>query len=122
MNANYIEHLEHVAGSASEFQNCLTEANAARRELARVHAARIERAISFGLCVVVESEAYYCRATDAFAGSYERFVIALPSREAAEKHAERRCLADPEAQCYVLPRLAPVAVEAAPAEVDDCPF
>ena len=78
------EHWDHVNGSATEFQNCFTEARAKVQELNSNHSAPIVRARSLGLFVVVEEIEYHCRATDAFAGIFERFVVAFPTKESAD--------------------------------------
>ena len=80
------EHWDHVDGSATEFQNCFTEARAKVQELSSEHSAPITRALSLGLFVVVGEIEYYCRATDAFAGSFDRFVVAFPTMKSADAH------------------------------------
>lgn len=131
MNAHYQEHIEHVAGEASEFQNAFTEAGDVRRRLAYEHGAKISEGLAAGLFVVVQEVTYHCRSTDALVGTYESFVSAHQDRQAAEDHAARlRYYPDPEeCPCYVLPRLPRPAPAPAPEpepepepEVDDCPF
>jgi hypothetical protein len=78
------EHWDHVNGSATEFQNCFTEARAEVQELNNDHSAPIVRARSIGLFVVVREIEYYCRSTDAFAGTFDVFVVAFPTRESAD--------------------------------------
>jgi len=98
------EHADHVAGCASEFENCYSEARTKVRELAFHHGTRIDRARSLGLWVVIDEVEYYCNATDAFAGSYEHFVSAHPSEVVARrKVAELN--SDPEDRFSVLPPL-----------------
>jgi hypothetical protein len=86
------EHADHVAGCASEFQNCYSEAKSKVTHLSAQHGTRIHRARSLGLWVVTQDIAYYCRTTDAIAGSYEEFISAHPTEEAALAKAEKRWL------------------------------
>lgn len=92
----YQEHLDHVAGCASEFQNCFTEAKDECYRQATVHSQRINKAKALGLHVVVRDVEYYCRATDAFAGSYDEFICAFPTRLSALERAEK--LSDPDSE------------------------
>jgi hypothetical protein len=92
------EHLDFVAGEASEFQNCHSEAVAKCHRLASQHAIPISRAKALGLFVVVREVAYYCRATDAFAGTYDTFVCAFPSQASADQKVRKLC--NPERQSY----------------------
>ncbi len=85
------EHWDHVDGSATEFQNCFTEARAKVQELNSSHSIPIVRALSLGLFVVVEEVEYHCRATDAFAGIFERFVVAFPTKESADLRIAKLC-------------------------------
>lgn len=71
------EHWDHVAGSASEFQNCFSEARSACFHLHVKNADLIAEALARGLFVVVKDCLYHCKATDAVAGQYIRFVQAL---------------------------------------------
>lgn len=107
MNATYQEqeHIDHVAGSASEFQNCYSEADAVLRQRRSDFSVPVARARSLGLFVVVEEMPYYCRATDAIVGTYERFVVAFPTQRAADERAAAlyaRCGADAEVSFRVL--------------------
>lgn len=92
------EHLNHVAGEASEFQNCFSEAAEKCSQLAAEHSAPINRAKALGLFVVVREIAYYCQSTDGFAGTYKTFVCAFPSQAAADQKAHK--LSNPERQSY----------------------
>ena len=85
----YQEHLDHIDGSATEFQNCFTEAHAKVQELSREFSAPIVRARSLGLFVVAEEIEYYCKATDALAGTYNRFVAAFPAEQSANDRVQR---------------------------------
>ena len=124
MNA-YQEHLDHVAGEASEFQNCLTEAGQHLSARRTAEAQKIGAALQAGQFVVVSEAPVYCRATDALVGTCTGFVGAfaerLPAEIAAAHHAREH---GDECYYYVLPRAslskAPVEVEAA--ADDDCPF
>ena len=86
--SQYEEHLDAIAGEASEFQNCFTEAQNKVSKIAFEQAALIHRARTLGLWVVVEVSAYYCKATDALAGHYDHFICAFPTRESADQRAE----------------------------------
>ena len=92
------EHLDHISGSATEFQNCFTEARAKVQELNSNHSAPIVRARSLGLFVVVEEIEYHCRTTDAFAGIFERFVVAFPTKESADLRIAKLCSKEPSGE------------------------
>src|ERR1700751_2061627 len=66
----YQEHLDYEAGCASEAENCYEEARARCASLDQ-HA-RATRLTAPGHFVVCARFDYYCRATDAWAGSYVR--------------------------------------------------
>lgn len=100
------EHYDHVAGSASELQNCFSEAGATRCRLAAVAFGPIANALLAGEFVVVEDAPYHCKATDAFVGVIPTRLASFDTREAAEAHANALS-ADPsvfDGQVYVLPR------------------
>jgi len=84
------EHFDHVAGSASEFQNCFAEAGMVRARLASEGSARINALLAAGRFVVVEESPYYCKATDAVAGMVKDVVSHHASREEAEAAAAPR--------------------------------
>jgi hypothetical protein len=65
------EHLDHVAGSASEFQNCFSEAQSRCRTLAGQHRKAIDDVLAAGRFAVVTTSPYHCKSTDAFAGVIE---------------------------------------------------
>ena len=127
MNSTYREHLDHIAGEASEAVNCFSEAQSLLADENAKVEARIREHLAEGLIVLVSSSLAHCNATDAVSG--ERFAIeafALSSRFL------RRCLEElkddfPETN-YTLrypeglePN--PVAAEIAPAiDLDDVPF
>ena len=98
------EHADHVAGCASEFQNCYSEARSKVSQLAAQHGTRIHRARSLGLWVVIDEVDYHCRATDAFAGTYEHFISAHPA-EAVARGKAAELNSDPEDRFSVLPPL-----------------
>ena len=77
------EHYQHEDGAATEFQNCLSEAQEKVYELATAQRALINKAKAIGLFVVVLECEYHCASTDALAGAYNLFVCAFPTREAA---------------------------------------
>lgn len=101
------EHFDHVAGSASEFQNCFSEAEMRRSQLNRKHAELIGPALDLGMFVVAEEVPYYCKATDACAGSYRSFRFAFHSRQQADDYARQLAAEDfdPECRLMVLPEL-----------------
>ena len=82
------EHWDHVDGSATEFQNCFTEAHAKVQELSREFSVPILRARSLGLFVVVQEMEYYCQSTDALAGTFNRFVAAFPTEQSANDRVQ----------------------------------
>jgi hypothetical protein len=105
MSAAEQEHWDHVAGSASELQNCFEEAQGRRRQLHSQNAERIARVRGFQMFAVVEEVPYYCKATDAFAGSYQIFRVGFKTREAADAYMEhmfKRGDMDPESRFIVL--------------------
>lgn len=65
------EHLDHIAGSASEFQNCFAEAGMARCRVAGEAREAIDKALAAGRFAVVSTSPYFCRVTDAFVGVIE---------------------------------------------------
>lgn len=71
------EHAEHIAGCATEFQNCYTEAEQKARQLNAENLAKIKDAVARGYFAVVKDLLYFCKATDAVAGSYIYFVRAF---------------------------------------------
>lgn len=117
MSNSYLEHLDHVAGADSELRNCFSEANDRRLQIGATHEDKIGTALGSGLFVVVADVPHYCRSTDAFVGSYQRFYQAFPNRESAQRYAEAH--SDEERSCYVLPRPQEVV---RPAEYEECPF
>lgn len=79
------EHLEHVAGEATEYQNCYTEAQQKRAELASAGSVNIRRMHKLRLFVLAQEIEYYCRATDAFVGTYHVAISGFPTRAGAEQ-------------------------------------
>jgi hypothetical protein len=90
------EHLDHISGCATDFQNSFTEARAEVQELSSDHSAPIVRARSLGLFVVVREIEYYCRSTDALAGTFDIFVVAFPTRESADARIAKLYASQPE--------------------------
>lgn len=123
MSAAEQEHWDHVAGSVSEFQNCLSEA---RSDLSRLNALsdqRIHASLRGGYFVVVRESTYYCRATDGIAGVRRGWDSVYDTREDAERAANKIGEdSQGEDNAYVLPRL-PEPQRPIPAVTnDDCPF
>ncbi len=121
------EHVDHVAGSASEFQNCFSEARSRRLNLAFAGSKAIADLLAAGRFVVVEENPYHCRATDAVAGMVAAPIGHFASREEADAFAAPRCEVQErygDGFVYVLPRLPvpPASLEWAAPEADDCPF
>jgi hypothetical protein len=125
------EHVDHVAGSASEFQNCFEEATLARCRIAGDYRQAIDNVLAAGRFAVVSTSPYFCRVTGAFVGVVEHLRGDYASREAADAAALALYGAEYEAHgfdigedLYVLPRQAPAPVT--PSEVaeaqDDVPF
>ena len=68
--------------------------------------------------MVVVDVPYFCKATDAFAGTYRVFEAAFTTRAEAQARANYCYETDPEARPVVLPEL-PVAPYVAEASADD---
>lgn len=81
------EHLDHVAGCATEFQNAY--AISSIQSMGRGDGHLIARAKRLGLFVVVEESPCFCRFTDAFIRNVATFICAFPSREAAVAKATK---------------------------------
>ncbi len=84
------EHLDHVAGCATEFQNAY--ALSSIQSMGRGDG-KISRAKGLGLFVVVEEYPIYCRFTDAFIGNVSKFICAFPTRESAVAKATKLSIA-----------------------------
>jgi len=85
-------------------------------ELGQDEQERISKSLDEGLFVVVDEQPYYCKATDAVAGSVQYFRQAFTTREAADMEAYRLQEGDPESRVFVLPM---EAHEAPPAALSD---
>ena len=110
VNEQEQEHWDHVAGSASEFQNCFSEAQSVASRLAAQYGKAINAVLAAGRFAVVLSAPYYCRATDAIAGSVEYLRGDFETREQAQDCANRIYASEGLDSCedlYVLPRVAP---------------
>ena len=83
------EHWDFEAGRATEAQNAFTEAISLVGDKQAEQAARISRARSLGLFVVVKEIEQFCTSTDAFVGVFHVFVVAVPSEVTALKKASR---------------------------------
>jgi hypothetical protein len=134
MNERYIspaeqEHLDHVAGSASEFENCFSEARSVASRHNSEGQSKIAALVAAGRFVVVCGYPHHCKATDAFAGTIAQRRSDHASR--AEADAVLGALFesgefDPDCNYYVAPRLpAPPALAprySEPVADDDVPF
>jgi len=85
------EHLDHVAGCATEFQNAY--AFSSIQSMGRGDGHLISRAKKLGLFVVVEESPMYCRYTDAFIRNVSTFICAFPTRESAVAKATKLSIA-----------------------------
>ena len=85
------EHLDHVAGCATEFQNAY--ALSSIQSMGRGDGHLISRAKGLGLFVVVEESPMYCRYTDAFIRNVSTFICAFPTRESAVAKATKLSIA-----------------------------
>lgn len=88
MNIQEQEHIDHVAGSASEFQNCYEEAGHQFAVEQAKENGKIARAKRQGRVVVCRQHERSCRATDGFLGWFIEFDSAWATRQAAEAYAE----------------------------------
>ena len=84
MNVQEQEHVEHEAGCCTEFQNCFSEAGDKLRQLSSQAAVNVARMHKLGLFVLAQEIEYYCRATDAFVGTYHVAISGFPTRAGAE--------------------------------------
>lgn len=123
------EHNDHVAGSASEHQNCLTEANMTLFQRNGAVRAKVDRLTDLGQFPVVSSAPAYCHATDAILGDQLSIVKIFSARPAADAEVRRlndfeSC--DGEVSFEVFPRLPRTLVKDhtgwAYVNDDDCPF
>jgi hypothetical protein len=125
ISENEQEHLDHVAGSASEPQNCLSEARSSLSHHNAGSLARINRALQSGAYVVVSRGPWFCKATDGLAG--EAIDIEAVRDDRAEAGIKARELSESfqgELDVYVLPRFFDPSELAPQSPVDnsDCPF
>lgn len=126
------EHLDHVAGSASEFQNCFQEASISRCHVAGEARKAIDDVLNAGRFAVVSTSPYFCRVTDAFVGVVEHLRGDFATREAADAAALALYGKEYGAQgfdigedLYVLPRapqVNPEDLRQSPVDSDDVPF
>jgi hypothetical protein len=94
MNEAYQEHLDHIAGSASEFQNCYTEAGQAMRAHNYQTDQSVAALVAAGSFVVVASDTWHCRATDAVVGEGRYLRSHWDTREEADAAVRRAYDAD----------------------------
>ena len=98
------EHIDHVAGEATEFRNCFTEAEDKLAELSSAGFVNIHRMHKLGLFVLAQEIEYYCRATDALVGTYHVAISGFPTRAGAERALSRQQQQpDGERQFVILP-------------------
>lgn len=114
VNEQEQEHLDHVAGSASEFQNCYEEARVRSSDEQSKVRGIIHRMVNEGLFVIVCSSPDYCKVTDAICGEHLSIRGAYGDRGAANRslaamHEAGRF--DPEDSTYVYPFELPPAPE-----------
>lgn len=106
MNIQEIEHIEHVAGSASEFQNSYAQSRLEHSaENSRVRGL-IQSFVDGGQYVIVCSSPTYCRVTDAIVGEHLSIRGAYGDRGAAERSMRAMFEAghfDPEESVYIYP-------------------
>jgi hypothetical protein len=118
----YEEHFDYEAGCASEAENCYEEARARCASLdQRSRAYFLTRRGQFVVCAKHD---YYCRATDAYAGSYVRIVRICNSLERAQAlaatHPSDWQLED---EGWFIYQHQPVAVDSRPIDDnDEIPF
>jgi hypothetical protein len=112
------EHWDHVAGSASEFQNCYEEAGIRRVQIAAGEDEKIAAALAQGLFVVVNEQPHYCRVTDAVTGTVRYFDTAHLSIRRAIQRRDDLQAGDPDARVSIEPHL-PEPPYVAPAGADD---
>ena len=84
MNPQEQEHLDHVAGSATEHQNCHAESSMANSFHESAVSVQICKMNELGLHVVVEISTAYCRVTDGIIGAHTAILGAFPTKQAAE--------------------------------------
>jgi hypothetical protein len=126
------EHDEHVAGEASEFDNCLREAGDVVRENNYLTDRSTGALVAAGAFVVVGASTYYCRSTDAVVGEWRTLDSHWETRAEADAKVRRlfEILGDDydgEVGWSVLPALPPVSAVTGPghgtvADEDECPF
>ncbi len=125
LNAQEQEHWDHVAGSASEFQNCFEEAGVAARRLHDEYYQAIAAVVSAGRFAVVNRCPYHCKATDAAAGSVEYLRSDCATREDAVAAMNALYAAeglDCDEELYVLPREAMTAAPVSMSAEEEVPF
>jgi hypothetical protein len=103
MNSQELEHWQREEGSATDAQNCFTEALQVRAELAARQRAIIDLALVCGLFVLTRSEEHHCRATDAVTGFIDYFVSAHETRTAAIEAMHARVWMNPDDWLKILP-------------------
>lgn len=77
-----------------EMQNCLSEAAMACAEFNAAQRVKIDAAVNAGRFAIVGRSAWYCKSTDALAGTAFAFVSDHATREEAEAEAAHLCAQD----------------------------
>lgn len=78
------EHLDHVAGCATEHQNSHAQSQIENNARESVTAGKIATLTGLGLHVAIEVTTAYCRATDGIIGTHTSIMGAFPTKGAAE--------------------------------------
>lgn len=78
------EHLDHVAGCATEHQNSHAQSQIENNARESVTEGKIAKLTGLGLHVAVEISTAYCRVTDGIIGTHTCILGAFPCKEAAE--------------------------------------
>lgn len=118
------EHWDHVADCASELQNCFSEAQSAANHQAADYRKAIDEVLAAGRFAVVLRCPYYCKATDAVAGSVEYLRGSFATRDEAYVAANAIHAAEGLDSCedlYILPA-AELPVQSPAVADDGVPF
>lgn len=78
------EHLDHVAGSATEHQNCHMESQIHNSAKEGLTSAKICQMNNLGLHVAIEVTTAYCRVTDGIIGTHTIILGGFVTKGAAE--------------------------------------
>lgn len=125
------EHIDHVAGSASEFQNSFAQSQIEHHHANIDTVVRIAELVEAGRFVVVGSCPAYCRVTDAVVGEHVNIEADFATRAEAEAHCARYTDLDDDFRVRIEPVAARLALAQAIADEaeshgidmdDDIPF